>query len=371
MTFTNGGQSKLLQWEITLKKKIIALASIATLSAITAHAQSSVTAYGLIDASLQNISNVGSASAHASVTRMSASAIYSSVWGLKGSEDLGNGMRGVFRMEGDVNPTNGTNNPTGIFRRAANAGLSGSFGSVTAGVELSPFILASIISAPGWSNSDLVNASISGGYAHFFTANAITYTLPTIGMVSGQIQYALGGQAGSSRGNYTNGYVAVAPIEGLNLIAAFEQLNPGGQFNTQALATGNNSLFGATYAFGPLAVGVQAVKAMTGSNGSTGIYTKTDQVSAKYQINGPLSIRVNYVTNDGQGASKKNTMTNEIAMYDFSKTTAVYGIASQVNNGTARTFEPIFQGDGVGPGYPYGVASATANSFGVGIIKRF
>ena len=108
-----------------MKKTLIALASVAALGA--AHAD--VTLYGVIDAgfgtssmglgsdvnnpSNSNILAIGTQAAANSVagrtTSMTNGMVQASRWGLKGSEDLGSGMKGMFTLESALNIAGGTN----------------------------------------------------------------------------------------------------------------------------------------------------------------------------------------------------------------------------------------------------------------------
>lgn len=122
-----------------MRKSIIALAAMGAFSSI-AHAQSSVTLYGIIDEGLSYTNNVATAGANGSVTRGNVFALQSGVlqgsrWGLKGSEDLGGGMKAVFQLENGFNASNGALGQGGrMFGRQAYVGLSSAnAGTVTLG----------------------------------------------------------------------------------------------------------------------------------------------------------------------------------------------------------------------------------------------
>src|ERR1700735_315719 len=77
-----------------------------------AHAQSSVTLYGILDEGVMlntnnkvtaNGANVGGRQ----VLIDSASGTQGSRWGLKGSEDLGGGLKAIFTLESGLNLSNG------------------------------------------------------------------------------------------------------------------------------------------------------------------------------------------------------------------------------------------------------------------------
>ena len=112
-----------------MKKSLIALAVIAASGA--AMAQSNVTLYGRLDASLANTKDK---IANTSTTSMESGLLTTSRWGIRGSEDLGAGLKANFNLEtGIKNDTGaqGTNNSA--FDRQSWVGLSGAFGAVKLG----------------------------------------------------------------------------------------------------------------------------------------------------------------------------------------------------------------------------------------------
>jgi len=110
-------------------------------SALTAHAQPAppapgVNLYGLVDAGVEVVSNVG---ASGSLTRMpSNTGMLPSRVGMRGSEDLGGGLRGVFTLEMGFAPDQGSSGQGGrLFGRQAFVGLAGPWGSATVGRQYS------------------------------------------------------------------------------------------------------------------------------------------------------------------------------------------------------------------------------------------
>ena len=85
-------------------KKSLMAAALTAGYALSAHAQSSVTLYGVIDAGLVYTNNQGG---HSNFQQIS-SATENTVFGLKGSEDLGAGLHAIFKLENGFNLNNGT-----------------------------------------------------------------------------------------------------------------------------------------------------------------------------------------------------------------------------------------------------------------------
>jgi len=112
-----------------MKKSLLALAALGVFTG--AHAQSSVTLYGVVDAGIAYTNNVGGQ--HNFFT--SSGNLQGSRWGLRGKEDLGGGLTALFVLENGFNVFNGTLGQGGdMFGRQAYVGLSSSqFGTVTLG----------------------------------------------------------------------------------------------------------------------------------------------------------------------------------------------------------------------------------------------
>lgn len=92
----------------TIMKKYLAIpAAIACLLAGPAHAQSSVTLYGTIDAGLDYISNQKSPAGAGPAYGVQSGNVSTSRWGLRGNEDLGGGLGAVFTLENGFNGANG------------------------------------------------------------------------------------------------------------------------------------------------------------------------------------------------------------------------------------------------------------------------
>ena len=107
----------------------IALAALAVMGATTAMAQSSVTLYGRINTTVER-QKLGDNTATGMVNNASR-------FGVRGTEDLGGGLKAGFVLESGFNSDDGAGTPwthgsgTGLtFGRQSEVNLSGGFGMV-------------------------------------------------------------------------------------------------------------------------------------------------------------------------------------------------------------------------------------------------
>lgn len=168
-----------------MKKTLLALAAIAASSA--AFAQSSVSLYGVVDASLESVK------ADDTVTRVTSDNFASSRFGLKGTEDLGNGLKANFVLEASVKPDTGAADTTRFFGRQAWVGLAGGFGELRLGrTDTSIGALAgntSILGGQDYDDLKIAKTFSADGYRR--TDNSITYLLPKfVDGLSAQVQYS-------------------------------------------------------------------------------------------------------------------------------------------------------------------------------------
>lgn len=181
-----------------MKKSLIALAVLAASGA--SMAQSSVQLYGIVDAYVGSTKNTIGATAPTTAekqTVVGSGGLKSSRWGVKGSEDLGGGLKAGFVLEQGFNADDGTTKNAG-FDRAANVSLSGNFGTVALGRMATPYDSLRASTNPiGDTNMSPVN----NGAGVYKTAgldytdkvsNTIAYMSPVYNGFSGSAAVALG-----------------------------------------------------------------------------------------------------------------------------------------------------------------------------------
>ena len=358
----------------------IALAVLA-LVASTAAMADGASVYGTIDTSVGKQTN--------QALTMNHSTWGTSVFGIKGSDDLDGGMKATYQLEAGIDTATGTpfanGGPLGLFNRAANVGLSGEFGSVKVGNQLSPYIAAALGGtvtdnasyyvpmlalstsvSPVSYNTSATTAGVAGtvNTGGFFIPNAISYTTPSIGGFSASALKQLAGVRSKTTpttepdfedytaysGNFNMGDVSVS--------AGYESNGGlGAQLKTAGVSAGGVAAFGAkttaytagtTYTMGAVKLGAGYMK-MDYGFGSAG--TTVYHVGAAYSVSEQLVVNVNYANaNNGNGTflsggssvtpitANKANIINLGAKYSLSKRTYAYTTVSRATNGALAVY---------------------------------
>jgi len=114
-------------------KKFAALAVLAAASA-GAYAQSSVTLFGIIDEAGRYVKN-----GDLKIKSLASGGINTSRLGVRGTEDLGGGLKAGFWLETGLNADSGTqSDSTRFWNRRTTVSLLGNFGEVRLGRDFTP-----------------------------------------------------------------------------------------------------------------------------------------------------------------------------------------------------------------------------------------
>ncbi|MGF6768867.1 putative porin [Paraburkholderia sp. GAS199] len=190
-----------------MKKALLAAALMS--AGVVAHAQSSVTLYGRLDAGIEYMSGVpqgsgaaGQATGSTSRWRAESGDWGTSLWGMKGVEDIGGGNKVLFQLEGSFNTMTGAGpGGGGLFNRWATVGLSNDqYGTFTMGRML--FISNGDWDFDPFGQSNWSSASLVRGRNWPQSSNNFAYQSPKIAGFDFYGQYALS-NATSFNGNGT------------------------------------------------------------------------------------------------------------------------------------------------------------------------
>ena len=339
-------------------KKTLVVAAVSASFAVAAHAQSSVTLYGVIDAGLTYTSNVGGKSDW----QQGSGGIEQSRFGLKGSEDLGNGLKAIFTLESGFNLNNGRfANNNGMFNRQSFVGLSSNYGTVTLGrqYDAEQDFLAPLSATGSWGGTSFAhwgnfdNLNTNQGFA---VNNSIKFTSANYAGFTFGGTYGFSNQTGfANNREYSLG--AAYQYQGLRVAAAYaQQNNPLGSAsgasdgsNLGAFANGfvtgasgglvtsvgnfrqRSYGVGASYAFGAAQVGAVWTQARL-DNAQVPLSIRQDnyEVNAKYNLTPALGLGVAYTFTDqkqsllGAQTSQRFHQIGAQADYALSKRTDVY-----------------------------------------------
>jgi predicted porin len=338
-------------------QKITLAAALATIASAAA-AQSSVTLYGTVDAGVlyQN----RAASGHGQQVQLATGGINPSIWGLKGTEDLGGGMAATFDLEGHFASNSGSTimgpgYQSELFRRQANVGLTTPYGAVTLGRMYSPSLLAAFSTEPRAFSENLSNlytwaynqlaapgnalgaGTNPGNDVGVFIGNALQYS-NTLGPVWLGAAYSFGGQAGSMRnGNEISlGATYTGPI---TASAAYQQV-------ADALTGQNVSRLwsvGVAGSYGPLTGKLNYLGVIDRSpNGPDVSNVNSISPGLSYQWNASNTAELAGYYNTYRGGHHSTTRSLVLSDdYALSKRTTLYAQVAYVDAGAVGSADPL------------------------------
>jgi predicted porin len=236
---------------MSIKRGLLLLLSPWVASGVSA--QSNVTLYGVLDTGIQFANNAQTSRSNGgrqfALTDGHASGLSGSRWGLRGSEDLGGGLKAIFVIEnGFLSNTGALAQGGAEFGRQVYVGAESRFGSVRLGRQYDPLVdfLQPLSAAGQWAGymgshpDEIDNLSNSNRIN-----NSIKFTTANYGGFSAGGIYSFGGVPGSMSQNQIWGLGA--GYSGSNLQVGVGYLNardPNVSFygNTpnKGLATANN-----------------------------------------------------------------------------------------------------------------------------------
>jgi predicted porin len=344
-----------------VKKIAIPVAVAAAFAASAAHAQSSVTLYGLIDAGLMYTNNVKpKGGAGGPLFQATSGEINGSRFGFRGAEDLGGGLKAIFVLENGFSVTNGKlAQDSRLFGRQAYVGLSSDQrGTVTLGRQYDSLVdyVAPLSGTAGtfgdtgfahpFDNDNLNHSVRMNNAVKFNSANYAGFKFGALYAFSNNTDFSIN-RAYSAGASYS--------FAGFNFAAGYLQINGSNSTantagavdlaESQSNGTGGFVLgadvqrtvgAGVNYAFGPALVGFvythsqfQGTQSFGSNNGRVSF--DNYEVNGKYALTSALSLGAAYTYTNGHvtnsttfGEDPKWSQINLQAIYSLSKRTDVY-----------------------------------------------
>jgi len=313
--------------------KKLATWAVMAAAAASASAQSSVTLFGVVDVGARYTDNGGQ-----SVSSLSTNGLSSSRWGLRGSEDLGDGLRAAFWLEAGIRPDTGTPaDTTRTFDRRSTASLSWGFGELRLGRDKVPTYTAV-------EDFDAFGDNGVAAIGHFFEKlgtnvdtqkradNMISYFLPGgFGGLYGNASVAAG--EGTAGKKYVGGRIGYrdGPFD-VTVAYSETQVTPlagfGGDDKYNVLAVGGKWDFGFASVLGQYVENKYASR-------QADIYNVGVIVPF-----GVSFVRASYSAIDGKGPGFDPNNAKQYSLgyvYNLSKRTGLYATFAMIDNdGAAR-----------------------------------
>jgi len=311
------------------KKNLIAVAGLAVLASA---AQAQVTLYGNLDVGVvhQRTKIDGDSE---SVNAVESSLLTESYFGLKGSEDLGGGLKALFVLESPVAVDTGSASDGNFWQRNAYVGVAGGFGTVKLGNQESLFKTEGAAfnpfgSSPLFSTTNLVTelSGLGGSWQ-----NTVGYTSANLSGFTVSAQYSAKEGAKGDATNYGGGAYALAANYSagpLGLSAVYGNVKSTDA--TNAPEKQRAYLLGASYDFGVAKAFAQYGRDKFTEKASGGDVTaKFYQVGAIVPVTADGSFHASYgrIKAEGDKATQYSLAYN----HSLSKRTGAYVGLTRVN----------------------------------------
>ena len=350
-----------------MKKTLIALAALGAMAGV-AHAQSSVTLYGLVDAYIgQTSREVDSTIVASRVAKLKQNVVNgngqnTSRWGMRGTEDLGGGMKGLFVLEGGLTPDTGasviiSNQGGSLFGRQSWVGLSGGFGTVGLGRQYPAYDDLRGATNNLYDSNFATTADVWGTGLQDYqnrSSNAIKYTSPDFAGFSGAISYGLGENKTATTDAENVAAVHIKYANGPLLVGFAHQTEKqvasaaNSLFVSLAPATFNSTrkynMVGASYDFGVAKITAQYNQAKGQTSATASASDKEVNVGVSVPF-GAAAIAAGFSraksegSGAGNGGSNKGTGLSLLGTYSLSKRTNLYTglFATKIESANAAT----------------------------------
>jgi predicted porin len=340
-------------------------AALFTFGAVAASpVRAEVTLYGILDTYV----GYTNASGKGAQTAMQSGGLNASRVGLRGSEDLGGGLRATFDLENGILTNSGAaTDSTLAFSRNAWVGLGSNYGEVRLGRQNSILLLMH-------SRFDAFSGGTYGSFLHnastftFRYDNMIMYWSPNIAGVTFTGGVSLGGQ--TSPHDAMNAYVGSVDYKGGPLylgVSHAEQNGINGQNLTKTTFAGGSYVLGKVTGYFGFYRGNNL-----GSNLTTNVagkYHSVYELSASYQFTPAFNVAAGLgYAQDSSGRNSNSGEASLGAFYSLSKRTLVYATVERLANRHGATYSLIANGP-ITPNTPTAGGGVTGAQ--IGIVQSF
>jgi predicted porin len=314
--------------EYQMKKSLIALAAVAASGA--AFAQSSVTLFGVVDTNITHVRGENNWSG------MDNGGNASSRLGFRGVEDLGNGLKAQFWLEGGLATDEGTGvgggatGPGFEFKRRSTVSLMGNFGEVRLGRSTTAAYDATsrydVFGTVGIGQSQQFNDVIR-------ISNMVGYYSPDFSGFKLGVNYGFGEVAGDTSGNSYVGAGLTYDNGPLSLGLGYDRLND------RVVQTLNTDMtrwsLGGSYNFGVVKL-LGSYTNVSNKIVAGGAKIKDQDyylgLSAPVGAAGEAKLAYNRYETKVGGAKAKADQLSLGYVHNLSKRTAVYGTYAYIKN---------------------------------------
>ncbi|CAG4906808.1 porin [Paraburkholderia saeva] len=361
-----------------MKKVAITSAVLSTLCGLgsVAHAQSSVTLYGIVDTGVEYVNRASTATGAGSLVRMQTfGGLYASRWGLQGQEDLGDGLQTFFTLESGITPNNGALASTQLFNRLAYVGIKkAGIGQLSFGRQYTSSYESMWMFMPFWTGVTYEPAITAGG-GSYMEDNMVKYA-GEFGGVHVAAHYSFGtgfpyqgaqvstipegSVPGNSRAQSAFGFGSYYFGGSFGLSAGYDETHP--TFSaTSPIGKAQTAFFAASYTAGSAKfMGGYRWRNSTYGNGVTSIHDNFYWAGMTYSITPAAGLTAGYYYDQVRGASLLPTIPSTslpnfsqvslMATYFLSKRTTVYIASAYAHNGPVN-YDTLLQ---TGTAYGYG-----------------
>ena len=330
----------------------------------SASAQSSISLYGILDAGVTYTNRVDTRTQKGALVQFTSGSSQGSRWGLKGTEELGGGLKAIFTLENGFDVGTGELLQGGRqFGRQAFVGLTGNWGGLTFGRQYDligdifpAFAVGSNTPAGllAWS----LPAYAAGGYMldnrvwGVQVDNAVKYESPSIAGFTVRGMYGFGNVAGSMGTNSSSNFAVSYDNGPLSAAIAYMSIhNATSSANSREFAAGAAYLIGNARLFGM----ISDVQLSSGTKPRATTY----EAGVAYRVIPALSLAggMHYQRrNNAVGSANQVTLSGD---YFLSKRTDVYLVAALAqDHGFSAQAQAAL-------GAPSGTDGQTAVRFGI------